>query len=419
MNAHRLTTLGIIATLAVVAALWSTQTRKPQQDESVSQALVPGLEKHLNEVTLVRIRTAGDVVAATLQRDADGWSLQERGGYAVDVSRLREYLLKVAQATRVEAKTSNPSLYDRLGVEPVDASDAYGAQLEIEGLDSPVKLIIGRNVARGSGTYVRHAGDPQSWQASADLALERVPGNWLQKDLVDIATGRIDSVSIDAADGSRIEIARAAQPADGDFVLANLPKGREPSSGFVADATAGLLAALRIDDVFPSDQAAPPAEGRITARFGTVEGVQIAVDAWPLDGKTRLTLDASLDEAQAAAYVAQAQEKAAREHAALTAQGDAGAGTEAAAASAADEPASADATDVAANDADDADGDATPAEAPLAVRDPEADRAHRLKQLQDEVAALDARFEGWTFVLPPYKAEPLNKSLEAYLKPKE
>lgn len=406
MNAHRLTTLGVVAALALGAALWSTQTRKPQ-DESVSQALVPGLETRLNEVTQVRIRTAGDVVVATLQRGEDGWSLQERGGYAVDVSLLREYLLKVAQATRVEAKTSNPSLYDRLGVEPIEDAQASGAQLEIDGLGEPVKLIIGRNVTRGAGTYVRHAGDPQSWQASVDLAVERMPGNWLQKDLVDIAAGRITSVSVTAADGAKIEIARAPQPADADFVIANLPKGREAASAFAADATAGLLAALRFDDVFPATEAEPPAENLIRAKFNAEDGVQVALDAWQVDGKTRLRMLASLDQDTAAAFVEQAQAKALREHEALSATRDSDAAQGLASMPATE--AQVDATRI----------DAAPVEAPLAVRDPDADRARRLKQLQDDVVALNARFEGWTFVLPPYKAEPINKSLEGYLKPRE
>ena len=50
--------------------------------------------------------------------------------------------------------------------------------------------------------------------------------------------------------------------------------------------------------------------------------------------------------------------------------------------------------------------------------------AGRMEALREEVAAakpdetLSARFEGRTFVLPPYKADTLNKPLEGYLKPK-
>src|SRR5690606_25907300 len=151
--------------------------------------------------------------------------------------------------------------YYRIGVEDIADAQSAATQVEIDGLAQPVKLLVGHNVQRGSGTYVRFAGDAQSWQADADLAAEKVAANWLQRALVDIAAGRIAQVEVSPAGGAKLQLARSSSDGAGDFVIANLPNGREQASEFVADATAGLLSGLRFDDVLRAADAAPPEQG--------------------------------------------------------------------------------------------------------------------------------------------------------------
>src|SRR5690606_19131546 len=143
-----------------------------------------------NDIRTIRIRTAGDVLEATLVRGESGWAVEERDGWPVDVGKLRDFLLKLAQAKRIEAKTDNPSLYYKLGVEDIATKDTPGVQLAFEGLAQPLKLIVGRNVVRGTGTYARIVGEAPSWQTDADLAVDTDAASWLQRDIVDIAAGR-------------------------------------------------------------------------------------------------------------------------------------------------------------------------------------------------------------------------------------
>lgn len=393
MNAHRVIVLGVVAAVALGAALWSTQTRRPAREEAPAAAapVVPGLEAGINDVREVRIRTAGDVLQATLVRGESGWSLAQRDGWPVDVDKLREYLLKLSRARRIEAKTDTPALYYKLGVEDIDTVDTPGVQFEIDGLAQPVKLIVGRNVPRGSGSYVREAGQAQSWQADADLAVEKSAANWLQRDLVDIASGRIERVSIAPAGGNRVEIVEAPDDARGDFQLANLPKGREPASDYVADAAAGFLAALRFDDVLKAAEAPVPDDGVTRASFATKEGLQVDATIWSADDKQHAQFAVAIDEAKLEAHASVAAEKARREAEAV-------AGAEA---------------------GDDADkDDAAPAGAPEtgAKDEPTADPAATVRA---EAEALRARFEGRTFVLPSFKTANVTKAFEDYLKPKE
>jgi hypothetical protein len=413
MNAHRVMVLGVVAAVALGAALWSSQTRRPEQEPSASQPLVPGLEQGINDVTEVRVRTPGDVLQATLKRTEQGWVMVERDNYAVDPNLLREYLLKLARAKRIEAKTDNPASYYKIGVEDIADAKSAATQVEIDGLAQPVKLLIGRNVATGSGTYVRNAGDAQSWQADGDLAVEKVAANWLLRDLVDIAAGRIARVDVTPATGPKIEIARAAPGSAGDFVVANLPRGREAASEFVADATAGFLSGLRFDDVLRAADAPAPDKDLTRATFLAGDGTSIAVTAWQVEDKTRAQLVATLDEAIAATHVAAEQAKAVREYEALKAQSEAAKPAPPAAATDAATPA-ASATPAPAEPAA-----ATPApEPPLAVTDAAKDTEQRLAALRTAVGEMNARFSGKTFVLPSFKTSNLNKPLEDYLKPK-
>ncbi|MFA5684767.1 MAG: DUF4340 domain-containing protein [Lysobacteraceae bacterium] len=369
MNSRHLLILAAAALLAAIVAYWTLGARAPQQDVAVQGALLPGLSERLNDIDRVQLRAAGNTVLATLERDDDGWSLAERGGYPADAGKLRSLLLGLAQANRVEAKTANPALHARLGVEDIAAADAHGIEVELSGGGDPLRLIIGENNTRAAGTYVRLGGEAQSWLLDRNLAVERNPVEWLQRELVAIPTSRIESVTVTPADSAPIRIVRG-EGAGADFRLADLPRGREPASEFVADATASLLDGLRFDDVFVDDGA--ERDGLRVARFDTVEGLTLNLHAWQDEGRTLARFRIELDEDKAAQWAA---------------------------------------TQTEADDADDE------AEADDADAAPNA--ATRLEALRAELARLEARFAGRVFALPAFKAGNLDRDLDAYLKPKD
>jgi hypothetical protein len=415
MSARKLVLFAALAAALLLLALWLAGERRPSQDAALSQPLAPALIEQLDDIERVRISVAGDQPVATLERTEDGWQLLERDRYPADAARLRELLLKLAEARRIEAKTANPALHDRLGVEDIDTADAAGVQVAIEGGPLTQPLIIGYTRTQGTGTYVRGAGDPQSWLIDRNIAVERKTANWLQRDLVDLDTARLERVEIRPPSGSPIRIERSAGSA-GDFRLAGLPAGREPASEFVADASAGLLSSLRIDDVRRADALDEDPATLREATFLTREGVRIDLRSWQVEGATWGRFEAVFDQAQADAWIAAEQaldrDSWERRQAALEeSTDDLGAGADGSA-------------DTDAADADPAVDGAEPGEelaplVPLAVSDPEADRQQRIELARDEVEALNRRFAGWVFVLPNFKAANLNRDLDAYLRPKD
>ncbi len=390
MNQKTLIGLGVAALVAIGAAVALNHSNRPQSGQAEASAyLVPELRDHVNDVAKVVVTGADSKVVATLERGANGWTLAEKGGYPADTGKLRAFLLKLADARRVEQKTSNKDKYALLGVEDVAAKDAKGLQVELDGLAKPLVLVVGNADPRG-GTYVRVAGQPESWLVSASLTVDKSGADWLRKDLADIAAARIAAVAITHADGSKVVIAKNAE-SDANYVLADVPKGREAGSEFAINGLAAALAGLRFDDVVAAKDAPPP-EQALKARYATFDGIVVDVTAWEKDGKSYAQFAASLDAAQADKGIAAAQAKAKADYDAESAAADA------------------------AKKEGKADAAVTPVK-PASIDDAAKDRETRLAALNKDVADLGTRFSGWTYVLPAYKYANINKSMSDLLKP--
>jgi hypothetical protein len=427
MNSKLLIRLAAVAVVALIAALWIGARREPGTEIDGRRALVPGLKDAINDVATVRLLGADTKPLATLTKGEHGWSVAERGGYGADAGKVREFLLKLADAELIEAKTANPELHKKLGVEDPSQKDAASVQVELVGGKAASKVIIGRfNGLGGDGTFVRAANDPQVWLAKGNLTVDKNAADWLKKDLTDIPSNRIQSVEL-TRDGKTLTVSKA-NSSDANYQVADLPKGRELSSEFAANGLASLLAGLKFDDVAKRDTAPPPDASAVrNARYVGFDGLIVSAQAWEKDGKDYAWFEASLDEAKAKADIARQQAKDKSEYEAKKAEFEAKAkaasakpaepaATAANAANAAKPSADAGAAKPADKDA--AKKDEAPV-APLAVTDPAKDEELRLGRVKQEVADLNARFAGWLFTLPNYKYANINRGMDDLLKPLE
>jgi len=392
MNQKTLIGLAIAALVAIAVAFALHRSNAPRSEGGgeTSDALVPELRDHVNDVSKVIVTGADGKTIATLARGADGWTVAEKNGYPVETGKLRAFLLKLADAKKLEEKTSNKDKYATLGVEDVATKDAKGLQVELVGLAQPVRLIVGIANPRGGGTFVRRFGENPSWLASGVLTVEKGAVDWLRKDLVDIAATRVASVTLTHADGRIVRLSKDAE-SDANFKLADVPKGREPAADYTLNGPASSLAGLRFDDALTVKDA--PADDKATkARLVLFDGIVVDVTAWEKDGKGLAQFVATVDPAQADKGIVAAQAKAKAEF-------------EAASASTPATPKDAKVVD-------------EPIK-PLAVSDPAKDRDNRLAAVNKEVADLNARFNGWTYVVPAYKYAGINRSTDDLLKPLE
>ena len=401
MNKHWIKLL-VVTVIAVLLALWVQAGRNPQStDENHGAKLIPELKSEVNAVQQLRIVGPGDQTLVTLKKGESTWTVLEKDGYEADLDKVREYLLRLADASLIESKTANPELYERLGVGDVAGSDAKGLRIELEGMKKPVKLIVGNfNGQGGPSTFVRRNDEAKSWLVKGSLVPEKLAANWVQKALSDIPSSRIQRVEI-TWNGKKV-VARKDTAADANYQIDDVPKGRELNTAFEGNGPASVLAGLRFEDVRKADpESLNATTATVSTRLQTFDGVVVTAISAYIGDKTWVEYSATLDPVIAEASILVSQAQAAKDYEASK--------------QAAQEAAAQAAADAQKKDVEVA---AAP-EQPLAMTDPAKDKTERMQALQDEVSALNLRFKGWQFVLPPYTYSNMSRKMEELLKPEK
>jgi hypothetical protein len=169
-----------------------------------------------------------------------------------------------------------------------------------------VNLFVGKPGAGASGRYVRRAGEKQSWLIDQALDPPSEPGAWLAKDIVDIASERVQSVTMTIKGDKPYTAAKAART-DGSFGVENLPKGKKLRSPTIADGFATALSGLSLTDVQAASAFGPePAADH--ASFRAFDGLVVELDGWQRADKRFIALTASFDGAQAKRFEASTPE---------------------------------------------------------------------------------------------------------------
>ena len=289
----------ITAILVMIALFYTT----PSDFNGVDQGLLlPDLKAGVNDVDEITITTANNELVATLQRGEAQWTIVERYGFPANVGKIRSNLIALADAQIIETKTSDPALYDRLGVQDLDQPDASGTRIDISGAGQTISLIVGDTGVRGDMAYVRQVGADQSFLVSADLDLGSNIADWMDKDLLNISPADLHAVTINHPDGDSLSIEKINREATG-FTVLEMPDGGELSYASIADPIGGVLTALTLDDVTAATALDLSESEPVVARFETFDGLVIEADAYPLDDDIKVRFRISADQALADEFV--------------------------------------------------------------------------------------------------------------------
>lgn len=306
---------GFLILTAVTAALIAgAAALRPAETTTAPAAgarFFPDLDaKAVNAVD--RLRVTAEARSFTLERKAGTWFVKEKGGYPATFARVKEALVSLSQLKQFERKTSDPSRYDKLDLEDPDKKGASSKRLTAFAGDKTVAdVIVGKSNAKEilfgrSLVYVRLPGDRQSWLAAGDPKLAAEIGDWLDRAVLDVKTGRIREVVQTAANGGD-----AAEPArvivgkdkagDENFRLRNMPEGREIKGERFLRYIGESLDKLTLEDVKPAgeiDFAGKAAGGAVFRTFdGLVVTAKLARTGKPdEDDKYWMTFEAGVDE---------------------------------------------------------------------------------------------------------------------------
>ncbi len=360
----------VIVLFGVLYAL-NTTDRGPQQPTE-NDLIVPGLRDRLNEVDSVSITSAD--AGITIAKDGDAWIVTEKDGYPAQVATLRQVLLAIAEARKIEAKTSNPELYDRLGVQHPVEDGGSGTLVSASGGDFAFALIVG-DVAQGDFRYARHPDESGSWLIDKNPPVPEELTEWLLPEILDLDADRVQSVIIRHADGETIEIRKESADATA-FNAEGIPPGRELSYPTIVNGIAGALANLTLDDVMQVPGAGITAVAATT--FTTFDGLQIVVDIGSLDEQTWMSFEASVVDATLSGNEVQGNDEV------IAADGR--------------ESSESELTETASDEAD------------------QLPDASDNRNPDDEAATINARTSGWLYRVAKYKSDQLARRWEDLLK---
>jgi hypothetical protein len=271
MTARRVLFLLGAGIVVIAFAIWLSSRRHLERATAAGDLVLPGLESALNSVTEVRL-TKADQTQTTLKKGPSVWVVAERD-YPADSSKVRKFLLDLGALNVVEEKTRNPANYPQLGVEDTTSPKATGTRVAVVTPAKVHEIIIGKPSSAKSG-YVRLPTAEQALLAAPSLTVDADPKRWLDHTLIDIPQDRVKEVEAKPSEGPGFTASREKKE-QADFTVSNIPKGRELTSPVAADAIAGSLAGLTLDDV---RKAGGPGDSKIShTTFRTFDGLELDV----------------------------------------------------------------------------------------------------------------------------------------------
>jgi hypothetical protein len=191
---------------------WST-------GEKAGEKLLPGLSDAIGSVAELEVRQGDNAVV--LERKGGSWFMKSREGYPADVSKVRTLLVALGQAELIEGKTRKPERYAALEVEDPTGKTAKSRLVKLTGNkgNAIAEVVIGKQRAeaygsgREAGTYVRKAGDAQTWLANAEIGASAAVKDWVKTTFLTLETDKIGRIGIEIPGEQALKIERPAPPA--------------------------------------------------------------------------------------------------------------------------------------------------------------------------------------------------------------
>ena len=275
MKPRTLLVLAGISAAAMAGGWYFGTASTPAQQKSVAagQLVFPNLASRLKQAARVEITYQGKVTSLALK---DGrWGVADRAGYPLVESRLRTMLTVLTELRIAEARTSDPEMFSRIGVEDATKPDAKSKLLRV--LDDKgaaiVEVLVGHRRIRSQGkvedqVYVRRPNENQAWLADGGLEPDNDPGMWLNRDLLDIKHDRIESVVVIRGGGDLIFTRK-----DGKIELIE-PAEHPPLEAYKVEDIARALENFTLQDVRAATD--PIGENIGNSVFTTKDGLEIS-----------------------------------------------------------------------------------------------------------------------------------------------
>ena len=235
----------LVAVLAVLALLtWTTRSRENAgwRTEQEAETLLPN-GFNAEEIKVIVVRKGAQNLV--FRRTEQGWILDERGGYPVDVSQLGKIVLdlmetRIAQKYKADEQGLGEMMLTpdsgAVGLELKDAQGAvkaqfsFGKRIEKEADQVSMAALYGQAAGIPLGRYVLLPGGEAALVANTFSILDNAPGQWLDQEF--IAVDKLKSISL-SADGKVLWTLERKEQNAALEIACELPKGYQPDTNVI------------------------------------------------------------------------------------------------------------------------------------------------------------------------------------------
>ncbi|HKX37225.1 MAG TPA: DUF4340 domain-containing protein [Burkholderiales bacterium] len=226
--------------------------RRPANVETLGRTLLPDLRiADVAEVKIIEPKAT-----LTLDRQAERWVIEERGGFPADLGKVREFVLKLASLKVGQSEPIGEKDRARLNL------DASGTRVELASADGKTlaALTLGKKYykrevenpgkAPADGRFVASPGeDKQVFLVSDPLAqASAASADWIDRTAFKVE--KVKSLEVRYPDGSGYRISRSGD--NTDWQLEGAGPG-EKVDVFRANAASYSLSLLELADVAPKE----------------------------------------------------------------------------------------------------------------------------------------------------------------------
>jgi hypothetical protein len=291
MNARIVAVLVVLLVVLGGAALLAQREDRAQRPQNAATLGQP-LLKDLKAADIARIRIAEPKSTLTLERKENGWVIVEREGFPADVTKVRDFVVKLVGMKIAQSEPVGEKDRGRLNL---DSSTA--TQVEFAAADGKplAKLLVGKKLFRsepenpekalGDGRFVLLPGDDRTvYMVSDPLALATAKtSEWIDKRSFQIEKVKTLEVRYPGGEDWRLERAGENAP----WKLSGTLRPGEQVDTSKANAATYSLGLLELADVAPKDASAEATglDKPIRLSATTLAGVSYVVGVGKLEGE--------------------------------------------------------------------------------------------------------------------------------------
>jgi hypothetical protein len=295
---RNLMVLGTLAILSIVLAATVLVFREQESRVRFTPGeFLPGFAAHVKDVTRIHIVSHDNAFDVTYSA-AKGWVLPARGNYPADFEQVRHTLIGLAALEAVEPKTARADWLPYIGLDMPPKGNGTVVTVSDRADHVLASVVIGNtaeldNAQGGSGLFVRHPGDNQSYLARAVFTPQSHLADWLSTGVMSIEPARLNTVTITPVNGAAFTVLREHQ-SDREYKL----QGAPPPKGFTANPVSlnlipQLITGFAFVDVQPASQVDFSKAAHLSAHTFDMQNVHM--DAVSVKGAVWVRISAQAD----------------------------------------------------------------------------------------------------------------------------